>query len=77
MDQHRDAASSLLILPQAVRGAEHDAAEPWRDCHGLRLRLVLREGGRPWRSRMWFGTDGPRQPPAVTLQKVLPVVTDN
>jgi hypothetical protein len=26
---------------------------------------------------MWFGTDGPRQPPAVTLQKVLPVVTDN
>jgi len=26
---------------------------------------------------MWFGTDGPRQPPAVTLEKVLPVVTDN
>jgi len=26
---------------------------------------------------MWFATDGPRQPAAVTLQKVLPVVTDN
>jgi hypothetical protein len=23
---------------------------------------------------MWFGTDGPRQPPAVTLQNVLPAV---
>jgi hypothetical protein len=34
MDQHRDAASSLLIFPSAVQGAEREAAKPGWDRHG-------------------------------------------